>query len=30
VQTGGVFELKCTVRPELAVALTVNGGEPYG
>src|ERR1035441_1142535 len=28
VQTAVVCELKLTVRPELAVALTVNGGVP--
>jgi len=29
VQTDVVCELKLTARPELAVALTVNGAEPY-
>ena len=28
VQTAGVVEAKLTVRPEVAVALTVNGGVP--
>jgi len=30
VQTGGVYEVKLTARPEVAVALTVNGGVPNG
>ena len=29
VQMKGVCELKLTARPELAVALTVNGAVPY-
>jgi hypothetical protein len=29
VQTGDVVEAKLTARPELAVALTVNGAVPY-
>jgi hypothetical protein len=29
VQTGVVVEAKATARPEEAVALTVNGAEPY-
>jgi hypothetical protein len=29
VQTAGVVEAKLTARPELAVALTVNGDTPY-
>ena len=29
VHTAIVFELKLTGRPELAVALTVNGAAPY-
>ena len=28
VQTEGVFEVKVTVRPELAVAVTENGAAP--